>query len=75
MACLWLYPNKAEVVPDLVTKEDMEEVEEISSRKVNMVTTICHNGDIMTSTDNTDAHSSLCLLYLLLSVLSVLGAF
>ena len=40
---LAVYPKEAEVVPDLVTKEDMEEVEEKSSRRVNMVTTILHN--------------------------------
>ena len=40
-----VYPKEAEVVQDLVTKEDMEEVEveEMSSRRVNMVTTLCHN--------------------------------
>ena len=64
---LAVYPKEAEVVADLVTKEDMEEVEveEMSSRRVNMVTTIRHNWDIMTSADNTDAHSSLCFLYCL----------
>ena len=39
---LAVYPKEAEVVPDLVTKEEVE-VEEISSRRVNMVTTILHN--------------------------------
>ena len=40
---LAVYPKEAEVVSDLVTKEDMEEVEEKSNRRVNMVTTILHN--------------------------------